>query len=213
MYGSDLSDATVTTENVSATAATVAPVRCTHCAPGEGRNAPGDTGYVPAHLRGPGYVSSAPGVTPETLESLVNGPDLVTIDPRELAAARETIEQLTNDLRDATNRGDTLSRALNHERERLAALDRKMDEIRDYVIERNRAGDICREGTDRFLYHFDFDPIEREFVVTTTITVTQTITAGDDDDAGDMAEQNIRDEASSFVRNFSFDMESDVEES
>lgn len=53
----------------------------------------------------------------------------------------------------------------------VAALQQREEDIREYVLERRSAGEICDAGTLRFLRHFGMTAWERQFTLTYTVTV------------------------------------------
>jgi hypothetical protein len=74
----------------------------------------------------------------------------------------------------------------------------KLDEIRDYAIERHQAGDICREGLDNFLADFGLAPFQPRVRVTYTITGSYEVEDGSECAATDDAEKYLVPDLSSL---------------
>ena len=54
------------------------------------------------------------------------------------------------------------------------------------------AGHICLDGTNAALREFDIDELRQEYRVELSVTVYVTVTASDEDDAYDVAEDEVR---------------------
>jgi len=66
------------------------------------------------------------------------------------------------------------------------------DDVRRRAAQAVDDGHICLEGTNTALREFDIDPLRREYRVELTVTVYITVSAADEDDAYDAAEQELR---------------------
>ncbi|QGN48001.1 hypothetical protein GKC29_14875 [Micromonospora sp. WMMC415] len=88
----------------------------------------------------------------------------------------------------AADRARALAEELDEQR-RLHV--RRLAEIRSYAIDRHRDGDICRDGLDKFLAHFDLDPYDPRHRVRFTISGSFDVTPEDGRDAGD-TEYDVR---------------------
>ncbi|BAJ30991.1 hypothetical protein KSE_52150 [Kitasatospora setae KM-6054] len=73
--------------------------------------------------------------------------------------------------------------------------DRKLEDIREYAIERHEAGDICREGLNNFLEHFDFDPyvtrVKVKFTMTGSFVVDSDSAGATEDDVNDYLKPDL----------------------
>ncbi|PWU52440.1 hypothetical protein DLJ47_18870 [Micromonospora sp. S4605] len=88
----------------------------------------------------------------------------------------------------AADRARALAEELDEQRRRHV---RQLAEIRSYAIDRHRDGDICRDGLDKFLAHFDLDPYDPRHRVVFTISGSFDVTPEDGRDAGD-TEYDVR---------------------
>ena len=68
----------------------------------------------------------------------------------------------------------------------------RLDAIRTYAIERHEDGDICRDGLNRFLLHFDLAPYRTRVQVSYTITGSYEVEDSSETEAGDDAEKYLR---------------------
>jgi hypothetical protein len=73
-------------------------------------------------------------------------------------------------------------RCLNAEREASSA-NQLVERIREYAIERQANGDICRSGLDEFLEHFDLEPVEDSYGFDIVVFARASITAESQDSA------------------------------
>jgi hypothetical protein len=69
---------------------------------------------------------------------------------------------------------------------------RVLDAIRDYAIERHEAGDICRNGLDRFLEEFDFAPYHNRIRVDYTLKGSYVVDSSSDEDVADDTSKYLR---------------------
>ncbi len=66
------------------------------------------------------------------------------------------------------------------------------DDVRRRAAQAVAAKHICLDGTNTALREFDIDELQQEYRVELTVTVYVTVTASDEDDAYDAAEQEVR---------------------
>nr|WP_152332185.1 hypothetical protein [Micromonospora purpureochromogenes] len=88
----------------------------------------------------------------------------------------------------AVDRASDLVEQLDEQRRRHI---HQLAEIRSYAIDRHREGDICRDGLDKFLAHFDLDPYEPRHRVRFTISGSFDVTPDDGHNAAD-TEYDVR---------------------
>lgn len=116
--------------------------------------------------------------------------DVLPITDRatELALARQAVTWAVATHRAATDRIRGLYEEIDEGRR---FHDRRLAEIRAYAIARHRDGDICREGLNEFLTHFDLDPYRPRHVVRFTISGSFEVTPDADGSCGD-TEYDVR---------------------
>jgi hypothetical protein len=73
-------------------------------------------------------------------------------------------------------------RCLNAERASSSST-RLVERIREYAIERQANGEICRSGLDEFLEHFDLEPVEDSYGFDIVVFARASITAESQDSA------------------------------
>ena len=66
------------------------------------------------------------------------------------------------------------------------------DDVRRRAARAVDAGHICLDGTNAALREFDIDELRQEYRVELSVTVYVTVTASDEDDAYDVAEDEVR---------------------
>jgi hypothetical protein len=117
--------------------------------------------------------------------------DVLPITERdtELALARQAVTWALAAHRAATDRIRGLYTDLDDARR---FHDQALTDIRAYAIRRHRDGDICRDGLNEFLTHFDLDPYRPRHRVQFTIRGSFEVTPDADRDTGD-TEDDVRD--------------------
>lgn len=91
----------------------------------------------------------------------------VTDSTTALALAQQAAQWALAARQDAIDRARAMAERLDDQRQRHVI---EVAEIRAYAIDRHRDGDICRDGLDKFLAHFDLDPYEPRHRVRFTIS-------------------------------------------
>jgi hypothetical protein len=105
----------------------------------------------------------------------------VTDPSTALALAQQTVGWVLTALHTAVDRARALAEQADEQQWRHV---RQLAEIRSYAIDRHRDGDICRDGLDTFLAHFDLDPYQPRHRVQFTVSGSFEVTPEDGRDTG-----------------------------
>ena len=97
----------------------------------------------------------------------------------------EVIAQLLEHLREAERRATVATGRADRAEASRDQLDEKISRIRQYAIEKNRDGSICKDGLDEFLRQFDLKPDVRRYKIDVTAYSVIEIDAADEETAKD----------------------------
>lgn len=123
-----------------------------------------------------------------------DGPDYLALDPGQLRIrtvdphnASSTISkvEMTEVVRTLTTALTAAQGGLQDAERALSAQQQLVRDIREYAIERHRAGDICREGLDQAFVHFELHPYMPRHSIAVTIVANIGINATSEEEALD----------------------------